>query len=288
MALEKRLFAVAPKLFTADAGADGKVTISNASDFKVKQKVNVSGTALDQLQLEVKRIISDTVIFLGPETDPITSRTDLSAYTVAAASFIFAGEQRRPSIPFEESTRAVYEEEPTVAWRTMQVDKLGNPFGPDNPLSVQLSDGNINIGTVNAELEVQLSHQDNVPDAGDVADSVQIGDGTNKLVINADGTISDETFAPEHFNGNVSTAGTPQTIVPGSTDPIKTIFVECNSTKHPDNSNGINDAILFSIDGGITYVALLAGESIFLPGEFTDLRLDTNSNGTFFQVILWS
>lgn len=48
---------------------------------------------------------------------------------------------------------------------------------PDKPLHVQLSDGSINVGTVNAELEVQLSHKDNDPDNGDVHDSVRLGDG---------------------------------------------------------------------------------------------------------------
>lgn len=48
---------------------------------------------------------------------------------------------------------------------------------PANPIFVQLSDGSVNIGTVNAELEVQLSHRDDDPDSGDVHDSVRIGDG---------------------------------------------------------------------------------------------------------------
>ena len=119
-------------------------------------------------------------------------------------------------------------------------------------------------------------------DGNDIGDVTINNTGSNRVPINTD------TFTPEHFNGNVSTAGTPQTIVPGSANPIKTLYVECNGTKHPNNSNGINDAILFSTDGGVVYTALLAGESVFLPGEFTDLRLDTNSNATFFSVILWS
>jgi hypothetical protein len=43
---------------------------------------------------------------------------------------------------------------------------------------------------VNGELEVQLSHQDNVPNLGDVADSVRVGDGTNVLKVNPDGSIN--------------------------------------------------------------------------------------------------
>jgi hypothetical protein len=59
----------------------------------------------------------------------------------------------------------------------------GTEISVDNPLEVRLSDGSINIGSVNAELEVALSHMDNTPDAGDVADSVRIGDGVTELAI---------------------------------------------------------------------------------------------------------
>lgn len=59
-------------------------------------------------------------------------------------------------------------------------DENGNPFSPTNPLHVQLSDGSVNIGTVNAELEVQLDH------TGANPDSVQIGDGVETLAINSD------------------------------------------------------------------------------------------------------
>lgn len=341
MAIEKRWEAIAPRSFTADGTSEGVVTLASTLDFHVKQLVIIKASGEDDLvKLEVKRVDSATVLRVGPVGN-INARTDISAYTTAASATIEAEEQARSTIPDKEYKRAVFEEEPVVAIRTIGVDRQGNPFGPGNPLSVQLTDGSVNIGTVNAELEVQLSHQDNVPDAGDVADSVQIGDGVETVNVNAsnelqtrdddanttlsaievdttaiiaavesidsklvDGNdigdvtinntganrvpINTDTFTPEHVNGNVTTAGTPQTLVPTSTDPIKTVYVECNSTKHPTDSNGQNDAILFSIDGGTTYTSLLAGESVFLPGEFTDLRLDTNSDGTFFSVILWS
>ena len=136
MALEKNLFAVAPKLFTADGGSAGKIEVANACDFKVKQRVKVSGTALPQLDLEVKRVIGLTEMYLGPITGPISDRTDLSAYTTAASSFIYAIEQKRPSIPFEEFTRAVYEEEPVVAKRVVLVDDCGDKYNTANPLPV--------------------------------------------------------------------------------------------------------------------------------------------------------
>lgn len=76
------------------------------------------------------------------------------------------------------------------AKRVTLVNLDGTQNSPENPLYVQLSDGSINIGTVNAELEVQLSHKANDPDAGDVADSVRIGDGVEEMAINPDGSIN--------------------------------------------------------------------------------------------------
>lgn len=72
-------------------------------------------------------------------------------------------------------------EDDADAKRIVMVDSLGNFNSEDNPLFVQLTDGSITIGTVNAELEVQLSHLDNDPDAGDVHDSVRIGDGVKEI-----------------------------------------------------------------------------------------------------------
>ncbi len=145
------MFAIAPTLFSADGDADGKVTVPNASTFKVKHRVKISGTALPQLDLEVKRVISDTEMFLGPQTGPISDREDISAYTTAAASFVFAIEQKRASIPFEEYMRAMYCEEPTVAMRASLVDVMGDKITSANPLPV---DATLNIG----DLMVDVQH----------------------------------------------------------------------------------------------------------------------------------
>lgn len=78
------------------------------------------------------------------------------------------------------------------AKRVTLVDGDGNPGlgnSSDNPIFVRLSDGSISIGTVNAELEVQLSHRDGAPDSGDVADSVRIGNGEFEANVNEDGSF---------------------------------------------------------------------------------------------------
>ena len=94
--------------------------------------------------------------------------------------------------------------------------------------------------------------------------------------------------APEHFNGAVSISGTPLTIIPSSGKVIQLAFIKVPSVRHPTTPNSLNDAIKFSIDGGTTYMVLLSGESQYIPGIFTNLKLDTNVNGTYYEVIVWS
>jgi hypothetical protein len=148
--LEKRLAAVSPQSFIISGGADGSITVSDTSLFKVKQEVILSASSTPNLdQIEVKRIVSPNVMYVGPKGGNIDSRIDVSAYTVALNAAIFANEQKRPSIPFEEFTRAVYEEEPVVAQRSVLVDKNGNKYDNSNPFPVDasVSIGDITIGT---------------------------------------------------------------------------------------------------------------------------------------------
>lgn len=132
---EKRLKIVPLQNFATNGTLDGKFTLSDASLFKVKQKVVIIATSLPNLELEVKKIEEDGVtIYVGPIKGSIDSRSDLSLYTTAAAAAIFANEQPRPSIPEQEIERLTYEEEPVVARRIVIVDELGRKINQDNPL----------------------------------------------------------------------------------------------------------------------------------------------------------
>lgn len=124
--LEKRLGAVPPQAFTADGTDKGLVTLADTRYFKVKQKVILIGATLPNLNLEVKQVIDSTKLLVGPINEDIKDYSDISAYTTALTSFIYANEQKRPSVPLEEFWRAVYDEEPTVALRNILVDKFGN------------------------------------------------------------------------------------------------------------------------------------------------------------------
>jgi len=121
--------------FTANGTLDGKVTVASTDGYSSKQKVNVTAVGLDPLYLEVKRVVSATEMYLGRPDPSMNLRTNLSAYTVALAAQISASEQPRPGIEGDSIMRAVYQEEPTVALRVIQVDRLGNEIGGSGGLA---------------------------------------------------------------------------------------------------------------------------------------------------------
>ena len=192
---EKRYLEISPKSFTADGTVLGLITISSTYRFKVGQSVIVKSSTQPDIKVKVQKVISETQLIVIDVSESVTTRKklDMSMYLLADAATIELLEDKRPVIDLHEIQRQVYEEEPTVALRSHLVDWLGRSYDKANPMQVELSDGSISIGTVNAELEVQLSHKDNDPNTGDIADSVRIGDGVNELTINPDGSINANT-----------------------------------------------------------------------------------------------
>jgi hypothetical protein len=200
MFFERKLVAVPPVLVTANGTANGLITVSSVRGFRVKQQVLIKATGGLIIPATVQKVISDTQIYLGPAKGPsyksINDRIDLTSVFLSNTPTLEAAEQERINITFEDRQRAMYVEEPVVAQRSILVDDLGRYYGTANPVPVRLSDGSINIGTVNAELEVQLSHQDNDPNVGDIHDSVRIGNGIYEMTVNPDGSINTNNALP--------------------------------------------------------------------------------------------
>lgn len=191
MAFEKTLPAVPVQLISADGGLYGQLQVPSTDGFKLKQKVTLVSNTQIPTFFEVKNVVDTTHLILGPyKSIDLLATSNLSLFTVSTNATISAAIENRQNIPPELFMRAVYEESPTVAIRTFAVDSLGNKYTKSNPFPVQLSDGSINIETLNAELRVQLSAKDNDPTAGDIHSSVRVGDGTNELKVNADGSIN--------------------------------------------------------------------------------------------------
>lgn len=183
--------AVVSKPFTTNGTATGDITVADATGIKVGQLVVLTAATLPNLELKVKRVYSGTSFAVGDKDKGIDHRHDISAYTVALSAAVTANFQHRSNIPLQEINRAVYEEEPTVAIRTVQVDKYGNivggsggastdvnvhdgggtsitstTVGPKQALDVNIAGGNITID--NAQLNMELDATD--PDG----DSVRI------------------------------------------------------------------------------------------------------------------
>lgn len=145
MAIERRLYAVPSQLLTANGQANGLISLPDSTLFKVKQVIFIASSTQSPVELEVKRVDDFTSIWIGPKSGPIDARFDAAAFLVADGAFIFANEQPRPGVPEQVIPRAVFEEEPALAIRSIAVDKLGNPWSAANPMPVHV-DGLI-IGT---------------------------------------------------------------------------------------------------------------------------------------------
>lgn len=197
MFVERKRLGVLPRALTSDGSANGLVQVADITGFYVKQKVSIKSNTQPSQLFEIKRFDSLTSFYVGPlpPQGGIEKRSNISAYLVADGAVISAEEQDRPGIKPDEHERAVYAEEPIVAKRTIQVDQFGRYYTVDNPMPVQLSDGSVNIGTVNAELEVQLSHKSDSPDPGDIADRINTIDGFLDRRVENINNITYEGFA---------------------------------------------------------------------------------------------
>ena len=207
---EKRWAAVPPQLFTSNGTSSGVITVMDSSLFKVKQLINITANTLTNLNLEIKSIPNDITIIVGPVGANIFTYSDVSAYTTALSSSIGANEQKRSSVPVEEINRAVYEEEPVVATRTVLVDKYGDKYDSNNPLPVdatvsvvvppvtveldaltpptQLDPDNVLVAGSEDGTKIGIKHAVRVDSELDLR--VGISDGANKATVDAFGQLS--------------------------------------------------------------------------------------------------
>ena len=115
--------------FALDGGTDGTITVTDTEGFHTKQQVQLVSATVARTIYEVKRVISSTQLAVGLTSTSIDNRTDVSAYLVGDGAQIQASEQQRPGIDYVHVLRHVYQEEPAVALRVMEVDQYGNPVG---------------------------------------------------------------------------------------------------------------------------------------------------------------
>lgn len=227
------------KILTADASTSGVVEVDSISDLYLFQKISIKSNLRPELKnLQIIEFISTTKVRIA-EFSAENKRliTDLSVYLLADNASINAPEQKMTNKDYRDIIQETFERFPIDAYRIVPVNKEGKLNSTEDPMHVQLSDGNINIGTVNAEIEVQLSHQDNVPDAGDIHDSVRIGGGG-----------AGETVDAPNEAGRVRLATLNQKELP-SQRPVKYVIL-------PFENEGSSD---MTVDGSGTPVIFLLG-----------------------------
>jgi hypothetical protein len=104
-------------------------------------------------------------------------------------------------------------------------------------------------------------------------------DNNNPLpVINADPDI-----VPTQFESAVAIAGTPDILT--LTNKIQLAFI-FNPNKG-SNKNGPLDVLYVTIDGSTKKTTIPRGSSRYFAGVFNTFKVDTNNNGTNYEVILW-
>jgi hypothetical protein len=236
MAIEKSWVSVPVQLLSADGGQYGQLQVPSTKLIKVKQIIalasdaTTNGQGLNPQFFQVQAVTSATTFEVGPIKGQIKDRSDVSNFTVALHSLVFANKQERNAIPYPDIVRAVFEEEPTVAIRTFSVDYLGNEYSKSNPFPVQLSDGSIN-----AELRVQLSAKDNDPTAGDIHSSIRIGgrpytDGmVYEALVNPDGSFNVVVENGEQSRPTKNIVG-DETVVPNLQTDVVSYTVPAGKT----------------------------------------------------------
>src|ERR1041385_8954707 len=90
---EKRLAAVPPQTFTSNGTAQGVITVTDTTLFKVKQEVYLTANTLPNLDgIEIKAVLDETKLVVGPKTGNLFTVSDVSAYTTALSAKIAANE----------------------------------------------------------------------------------------------------------------------------------------------------------------------------------------------------
>ena len=147
MALERFWGTVAPTLLILDGTAVGLITVADTAGFKVKGLAQLANNVNLQMVVQVNQVLSSTQMLVGkPGSSPSASVggiasgaiVDVSAFKVADGATIGFGQQPKNKIKPDDAEVAVYESDPTVAYRTVPVDQYGNIYSTTNPLPANI------------------------------------------------------------------------------------------------------------------------------------------------------
>lgn len=210
MAFEKSWSTVAPTPLTANGSSVGVIQIADTKGFKVKGAAQLSDSNGLKMVVQVNQVLSETTMIVGKlGSSPSATAggiasgavVDVSAFLVSNNAVIGFAQQPKSKIKTDDIDEAVYENDPVVAIRTIEVDPYGEMYGPDHPMPVAF-DGTISIG------------------------DVSIVEGGNTMVVNPDGSINVVVESiPSSTNVVVNTYNELVSLASGSTSFIVTYTV---------------------------------------------------------------
>lgn len=216
MAFERQ-WSAAAQSFIQDGQSNGLIQVSDVKGFYVKQKVILSSTTQQDRNLEIKRIVGRTDIYVGPTVESGNKMhvyADVSDFLLADGATIKANEQAKTLVKPMDQEYATYEQEPVNAKRVIPVDPYGNTYdsviGSDgkNRLAV---DANVSVPGISVDLDsltpptrpdpdnVLITGSDDGTKAGfkraarvDNTFDLRVGisDGPNKASVNAGSELS--------------------------------------------------------------------------------------------------
>lgn len=184
MALEKLWREILPVNVISAGPRLGSLLVQDSTEFRVGMEVILKAVAKSDFVAEIKSI-NNNIIYFGKPGIQNQAPVDVSDYVHGTMQ---SPEQIKKAVPEQDQSFDRYERGPTNADRSVLVDRRGEYYTQSNPLDVRISDIK-----VNADLSVKLTHLDNYPNVGDIADSVRIGDGENEISVNSDGSINTKT-----------------------------------------------------------------------------------------------
>jgi hypothetical protein len=113
-------------------------------------------------EFEIKRVLSDTELQLGQTNSGLKTFLNPTEFDGGTLEM---SEQERNKLGFEYVLRAVYQEEPAVALRSILVDWMGQHYSETNPLPVS---GSLTVDIGN-EVEIKNDSGNPVPVSGEVS-----------------------------------------------------------------------------------------------------------------------
>jgi len=142
---EKKYYSIPDQPFVADGTSNGLVTIASTYGYKVGMFISLKSDSMQPRILKINRIISETQFHVGDDKTKIWQYSDITGFLVSDNAVVCFSEQERPVIHINEIQRQIYEEEPTIALRTMPVDWMGRPYTIDNPLPTKSTDTSTSV-----------------------------------------------------------------------------------------------------------------------------------------------